>query len=207
MTRSHGGELTQYHPEIERTFHQWKNTIERGENSEDTDAEEQFAGFDNTMEIMGAVERPMVEYSFPTAIGTISSIVKPNVEANNFEIKPSILQIIRSSVQFSGLPNEDLNKPLINFLEICATFYFNGVSNDVVRCTIFPFSLCDTAKHWLQPSPTETFYYVVTLASRATIDAVAGGTIMKKLPSEAFNIIDEIASNPYSYGQRELTRK
>ncbi|KAL0366776.1 UNVERIFIED_CONTAM: hypothetical protein Sradi_3567700, partial [Sesamum radiatum] len=39
------------------------------------------------MEIMGVVERPMMEYSFPTADGTISSIVKPAVEANNFEIK------------------------------------------------------------------------------------------------------------------------
>ncbi|KAL0285915.1 UNVERIFIED_CONTAM: hypothetical protein Sradi_7160700 [Sesamum radiatum] len=47
----------------------------------------------------------------------------------------------------------------------------------------------------------QTFYNGVTLANRATIDAAAGGTIMKKLPSEAFNIIDEIATNLYSYGQ------
>ncbi|KAL0358137.1 UNVERIFIED_CONTAM: hypothetical protein Scaly_1499400 [Sesamum calycinum] len=42
----------------------------------------------------------MMEYSFPTANGTISSIAKPKVEANIFEIKPAIIQIIRSSVQF-----------------------------------------------------------------------------------------------------------
>ncbi|KAL0463359.1 UNVERIFIED_CONTAM: hypothetical protein Slati_0223500 [Sesamum latifolium] len=84
------------------------------------------------MEIMGAVERPMMEYSLPTADGTISSIVKPSVEANNFEIKPSIIQIIRSSVQFYGLPDEDPNKHLMIFLEICDTFRFNGVSNDAV---------------------------------------------------------------------------
>ncbi|KAL0444155.1 UNVERIFIED_CONTAM: hypothetical protein Slati_2138200 [Sesamum latifolium] len=105
------------------------------------------------MEIMGVVERPMMEYYFSTADGTISSIVKPSVEANNFEIKPSIIQIIRSSVQFSGLPDENPNKYLINFFEICDTFRFNGVSNDVVRLKIFPFSLCDTAKDWLQSLP------------------------------------------------------
>ncbi|KAL0440016.1 UNVERIFIED_CONTAM: hypothetical protein Slati_2484600 [Sesamum latifolium] len=146
MTRSHGEELTPYDPEIERTFHQRKNTIERGENSRETDSEEQLVIFELTMEVMEAVERPMMEYSFPTADGTISSIVKPNVEANNFKIKPAIIQIIRSSVQFSGLPDEDPNKHLANFLEICDTFRFNGVSDDAVRLRIFSFSLCDTAK-------------------------------------------------------------
>ncbi|KAL0458493.1 UNVERIFIED_CONTAM: hypothetical protein Slati_0476500 [Sesamum latifolium] len=153
MTRSHGGELTPYDPEIERTFHQRKNTIERGENSRETNPEEQLAIFEPTMEVMGVVERPMMEYSFPATDGTISLIVKPSVEANNFEIKPPIIQIIWSSVQFSDLPYEDPNKHLINFLEICDTFKFNGVSNDAVRLRIFPFSLCDTAKDWLQSLP------------------------------------------------------
>ncbi|KAL0445896.1 UNVERIFIED_CONTAM: hypothetical protein Slati_1717500 [Sesamum latifolium] len=225
------------------------------------------------MEVMGAVERPMMEYSFPTADGTISSIAKPSVEVNNFEIKPSIIQIIRSSVQFSDLPDEDPNKHLINCLEICDTFRFNGVSNDAVRLRIFPFSLCDTARDWLQslhagsittwgvltqkflakyfpPAKTakmlnditsfvqldreslydawerfksmlrncphhelpvwrqvQTLYNGVTLPNRATIDAAAGGTIMKKLPSEAFNIIDEIATNLYSYGQERADKR
>ncbi|KAL0354746.1 UNVERIFIED_CONTAM: hypothetical protein Sradi_3921500 [Sesamum radiatum] len=213
-----------------------------------------------------------MEYSFPPADGTTSSIVKPAVEANNFEIKPAIIQIIRSSVQFSGLPDEDPNKHLVNFLEICDTFRFNGVSSDAIRLRIFPFSLCDTAKDWLQSLPAgsitwaaltqkflakyfppaktakmlneitsfvqldreslyeawerfksmlrkcphhelpvwrqvQTFYNGVTLANRATIDAAAGGTIMKKLPSEAFNIIDEIATNLYSYGQERVERR
>ncbi|KAL0359897.1 UNVERIFIED_CONTAM: hypothetical protein Sangu_0839100 [Sesamum angustifolium] len=132
---------------------------------------------------MGAVERSMMEYSFPVADGTISNIAKPNVEANFFEIKPSIIQIIQLSMQLSSLPDEDPNKHLINFLEICDTFKFNGVSNDVVRLRSFSFSLCDTAKNWLQSLPT-----------------AAGGTIMKKLPSEAFNIIDEITTNLNLYG-------
>ncbi|KAL0313314.1 UNVERIFIED_CONTAM: hypothetical protein Sradi_5730700 [Sesamum radiatum] len=45
----------------------------------------------------------------------------------------------------------------------------------------------------------QTFYNGVTLANRATIDAATGGTIIKKFLSEAFNIIDEIATNLYSY--------
>ncbi|KAL0462104.1 UNVERIFIED_CONTAM: hypothetical protein Slati_0098000 [Sesamum latifolium] len=222
------------------------------------------------MKIMGVVERPMMEYSFPTVDGSISSIVKPSVEANNFEIKPAIIQIIRSSVQFSGLPDEDSNKHLLNFLEICDTFRFNGVSNDAVRLRIFPFSLCDAKElqsllvvlllgaaltqkflaKYFPPAKTakmlnditsfvqldreslynawerfksmlrkcphhelpvwrhvQTFYNGVTLANQATIDAAAGGTIMKKLSSEAFNIIDEITTNLYSYGQERTDKR
>ncbi|KAL0420900.1 UNVERIFIED_CONTAM: hypothetical protein Slati_3112900 [Sesamum latifolium] len=222
---------------------------------------------------MGVVKKSMMEYLFPTADGTISNIAKPAVQANNFEIKPAIIQIIRSSVQFSSLPDEDPNKHLANFLEICDTFRFNGVSDDAVRLRIFPFSLCDTAKDWLQSLPAgsittwaaltqkflakyfppaktakmssditsfvqldreplydawerfksmlkkcphhelpvwrqvQTFYNGVTLDNRATIDAAAGGTIMKKLPLEAFNIIDEIATNLYSYGQERTDKR
>ncbi|KAL0463363.1 UNVERIFIED_CONTAM: hypothetical protein Slati_0223900 [Sesamum latifolium] len=237
MTRSHSEELKPYNPEIERTFHQRKNAIERGENSGETDPEEQLAVFEPTMEIMGAVERPMMEYSLPTADGTISSIVKPSVEANNFEIKPSIIQIIRSSVQFYGLPDEDPNKHLMIFLEICDTFRFNGVSNDAVdlgfshshyvillktgfslyllldRESLYDAwerfkSMLRKCPHYELPVATvQTFYNGVTLPNRATIDAAAGGTIMKKLPSEAFNIIDEIATNLYLYGQERADKR
>ncbi|KAL0345389.1 UNVERIFIED_CONTAM: hypothetical protein Sradi_4370200 [Sesamum radiatum] len=198
MTQSRGGELAQFDPEIERSFHRQRNTIERGDTTENFDTEEHLAIIEPTMDHVGAVERPMMEYSFPTADGAISSITLPTVQANNFEIKPSIIQIIRSSVQFSGLPEEDPNKHLSNFLEICDTFKFNGVSDDAVRLRIFPFSLRDTAKDWLQSLPA---------ANRATIDAAAGGTIMKKLPSEAFNIIDEIATNLYSYGLEKTDKR
>ncbi|KAL0451487.1 UNVERIFIED_CONTAM: hypothetical protein Slati_1126800 [Sesamum latifolium] len=190
------------------------------------------------MEIIGVVKRPMMEYSFPTADGMISSIAKPAVQANNFEIKPAIIQIIRSSVQFSGLLDEDPNKHLANFFEICDTFKFNGVSDVQLDLEFFHshyvillktgFSLCqlldreslydawERFKSMLRKCPhhglpvwrqVQTFYNGVTLANRATIDAAAGGTIMKKLSSEAFNIIDEITNNLYSYGQERADKR
>ncbi|KAL0440160.1 UNVERIFIED_CONTAM: hypothetical protein Slati_2499000 [Sesamum latifolium] len=183
----------------------------------------------------------MMEYSFPTPDGTISSIVKPSVEANNFEIKSAIIQIIQSSVQFSDLPDEDPNKYLLNFLEICDTFRFNGslpagsittwaaltqkffakyfppaktvkMLNDITSFVQLDreslYDAWERFKSMLRKCPhhelpvwrhVQTFYNGITLANRATIDAAVGGTIMKKLPSEAFNIIDEIATNLYSY--------
>ncbi|KAL0411765.1 UNVERIFIED_CONTAM: hypothetical protein Slati_3766200 [Sesamum latifolium] len=154
------------------------------------------------MEIMGVVERPMMEYSFPTADGTISSIVKPSVEANNFEIKSSIIQIIRSNLGFSHSHYVILLKAGFS---LCLLLDRESLYDAWER---FKSMLRKCPHHelpvWRQ---VQTFYNGVTLANRATIDSVAGGTIMKKLPSEAFNIIDEIATNLYSYGQERTDKR
>ncbi|KAL0302330.1 UNVERIFIED_CONTAM: hypothetical protein Sangu_3106400 [Sesamum angustifolium] len=169
----------------------------------------------------------------------ISSVAKPIVQPNNFEIKVAIIEIIQSSVQFSGLPDENLNKNLVNFLDICGTFKFNSVSDDAVRFRIFSFSLCDTAKDWLQSLPigsitswaaltqkflakyflpTKTIKMLNDITSFVQLDReflydawehfkTAGGTIMKKLPSKAFNIIDEITTNLFSYGLKRTDKR
>ncbi|KAL0300188.1 UNVERIFIED_CONTAM: hypothetical protein Sangu_3135500 [Sesamum angustifolium] len=149
-----------------------------------------------------------------------------------------MIQIIYSSVQFSSLPNENPNRHLVNFLDICDTFKFNGVSDDAVGFMIFSFSLCDIAKDWIKSLPigsitswaalTQKFlakYFppaktikmlnditsFVQLDRESLYDAwerfkTAGGTIMKKLPLKAFNIIDEITTNLFSYGLKRTDK-
>ena len=48
-----------------------------------------------------------------------------------------------------GLPHEDLNTHISNLLEVCDTVKYNRVSDDAIRLWLFPFSLKDKAKHWL----------------------------------------------------------
>ncbi|KAL5557920.1 hypothetical protein UlMin_034131 [Ulmus minor] len=64
--------------------------------------------------------------------------------------------MIQNSVQFGGLPNDDPNLYIANFLEICDTFKHNGVTDDAVRLRLFPFSLNNKAKAWLISLPPGT---------------------------------------------------
>ena len=52
--------------------------------------------------------------------------------------------------QYGGLPYEDQNLHLATFREIAATVKMNGVTEDVIRMQLFPFSLKDKARGWLQ---------------------------------------------------------
>ena len=61
--------------------------------------------------------------------------------------------MIQSSVQFYGLANEDPNAHIANFLQIYDTFKYNGISDDAIRLRLFPFTLKDKAKAWLNSQP------------------------------------------------------
>ncbi|KAL5569770.1 hypothetical protein UlMin_026345 [Ulmus minor] len=103
----------------------------------------------------GAVPNKALKENSISEVG-VSSIQRPPIQANNFEIKPAIIQMIQSLVQFGGLPNDDQNLHIANFLEICDTFKHNGVTDDAVRLRLFPFSLNSKAKAWLISLPSGT---------------------------------------------------
>ncbi|KAK5785393.1 hypothetical protein PVK06_039975 [Gossypium arboreum] len=95
----------------------------------------------------------MYDYAKPSLTGTESSIVRPAVATNTFELKPNTIQMIQQFVQFDGLQDEDPNAHLANFLELCNTFKINSVSDDAIRLRLFPFSLRNKAKQWLNSLP------------------------------------------------------
>ena len=269
MQRRGAEELIDFDPEIERTLRRIRR--ERKEKMAVNEGDE-------VMDIAPVQEhnndRPLYEYARPLVTGLHSSIRRPTVQANNFEIKPAIIQMIQTSVQFSGLPSDDPNAHLANFLEICDTFRHNGVSDDAVRLRLFPFSLRDKAKIWLNSLPpgsietwqdmaekflakyfppsktaklrseiynfaqleTESlyeawdrfkellrqcphhgieiweqvylFYSGIYPTTRAMLDTAAGGTFMKKRSHEAYELLEEMASNNYNWqSDRKMGRK
>ncbi|KAG8486099.1 hypothetical protein CXB51_019413 [Gossypium anomalum] len=169
--------------------------------------------------------RTMYDYAKPNFTGTESSIVRPAIAANNFELKPNTIQMIQQFVQFDGFRGENPNTHLANFLELCDTFKINGVSNDTIafaktaklRNDISSFVQMDLetlydawerykdllrrCPHhglplWLQ---VQTFYNSVNPSTRQMIDGTAGGTINNKTPEEASKFIEEISLNNYQW--------
>ncbi|XP_031275291.1 uncharacterized protein LOC116133741 [Pistacia vera] len=102
--------------------------------------------------------------------------------------------MIQQSVQFSGLAHEDPNLHIANFLEICDTFEHSGVSDEAIRLRLFPFSLRDKAK-----VDTESLYEAWESEVRNMINAAAGGTLCKKTPKQAYELMEEMASNSYQW--------
>ena len=62
----------------------------------------------------------------------LNHIIRPTIDSTVFELKSSYVTMIQNLVQFHGLPNEDPNLHVANFLEICDMFRANGASDDAV---------------------------------------------------------------------------
>ncbi|XP_073067285.1 uncharacterized protein [Primulina eburnea] len=97
--------------------------------------------------------RTLMELHRPAFGGYGSSIIRPTIQANTFELKPGVIQMIQLQVKFGGAPSEDPNAHLENFLLICDTIKCNGVSTDAIRLRLFPFSLQGDAMEWLRDLP------------------------------------------------------
>ena len=52
------------------------------------------------------------------------------MDANNFELKLALIQMVHANDQFRGIGEEDLTMHLENFIELCGTLKINGVSDE-----------------------------------------------------------------------------
>ena len=106
---------------------------------------------------MEDLEKVLRDYALPPA-GIPLAIRKSTIQVKNFELKSITLQLLQN-IQLMGFPNEDPNMQISNFLEVCDTVKYNGVSGDAIRLGIFSFSLKDKAKHWLNSEPPDSTYW------------------------------------------------
>ena len=74
------------------------------------------------------------------------------IDANNFKSKPALISMVQQH-QFGGNFSEDLNGHLAYFLELANIVAVNGVPHDVIKISLFPFSLKDKTRSWYQCLP------------------------------------------------------
>ena len=68
-------------------------------------------------------------------------------DASHFNFKPGIIQLLPS---FHDLDLENSYLHLREFEEVCNTYNYSNCSMNTIRLKLFPFSLKDKAKTWLQ---------------------------------------------------------
>jgi hypothetical protein len=94
-------------------------------------------------------DRTIADFAKPSINALGSSISRPSADENNLKIKNHVIHMIQSSCTFYVLKDEDPHAHIANFLKICDTFRIKRVSNDAIWLRMFPFSLRDSAKAWL----------------------------------------------------------
>nr|GFC24032.1 reverse transcriptase domain-containing protein [Tanacetum cinerariifolium]GFC24726.1 reverse transcriptase domain-containing protein [Tanacetum cinerariifolium] len=82
--------------------------------------------------------------------GYEDAIVVPQINANNFELKQTLINLVQSN-QFTG--RQDPHNHLRFFNKVTSTFRHPEVPNTTIELLLFPFSLEEEARIWLDKEP------------------------------------------------------
>ncbi|GJS83783.1 reverse transcriptase domain-containing protein [Tanacetum coccineum] len=82
--------------------------------------------------------------------GYEDAIVVPTINANNFELKQTLINLVQSN-QFTG--RQDPHNHLRFFNKVTSTFRHPDVPNTSIKLLLFPFSLEGEARTWLDKEP------------------------------------------------------
>nr|GEX52196.1 reverse transcriptase domain-containing protein [Tanacetum cinerariifolium] len=74
-------------------------------------------------------------------------IVIPKINADLFEIKTNLLQLVQAN-PYHGFERENHHTHINNFKRITSTSKFRDVPNDVIKLMMFPYSLEGSARVW-----------------------------------------------------------
>ncbi|GJU92585.1 hypothetical protein Tco_1317341 [Tanacetum coccineum] len=97
-------------------------------------------------------ERTMEELLRAPTEGYGEAIVLPEINADHFEIKTNLLQLVQAN-PFHGLENENPHAHINSFKRITSTLGFRNVLNDLIKLMMFPYSLTGATKTWYEKEP------------------------------------------------------
>ena len=105
---------------------------------EEEEEEEEINQRPNTMEDFW---RPIIEEKY-------SVVRQPLFEANNFELKPTLITIVQQP-QFTSHPSEDSNQHMGRFMRMANIVKLNEMRPEVIKLQLFAFLLRDVGTTWL----------------------------------------------------------
>nr|GEZ15806.1 reverse transcriptase domain-containing protein [Tanacetum cinerariifolium] len=95
--------------------------------------------------------------------GYEDAIVVPQINANNFELKQTLINLVQSN-QFTG--RQDPHNHFRFFNKVTSTFRHPEVSNTTIKLLLFPFSLEGEARIWLDKEPPRSILTWEDLVSK-----------------------------------------
>nr|GFC83906.1 reverse transcriptase domain-containing protein [Tanacetum cinerariifolium] len=95
--------------------------------------------------------------------GYEDAIVVPPINANNFELKQTLINLVQSN-QFTG--RQDPHNHLRFFNKVTSTFRHPEVPNTTIKLLLFPFSLEGEAWTWLDREPPRSILTWEDLVSK-----------------------------------------
>nr|GEW51880.1 reverse transcriptase domain-containing protein [Tanacetum cinerariifolium] len=148
--------------------------------------------------------------------GYEDAIVLPRINANNFELKQTLINLVQSN-QFTG--RQDPHNHLRFFNKVTSTFRHLEVPNTTIKLLLFPFSIegekpnetfneaWERFKDFLRQCPhhgfselhqLDTFYNALNPNDQDALDSAAGGNFLDKTPRECLSIIERKSKVRYS---------
>nr|GEV38522.1 reverse transcriptase domain-containing protein [Tanacetum cinerariifolium] len=82
------------------------------------------------------------------------AIVIPKINADHFEIKMNLLQLVQTN-RYHGFERENPHTHINNFKRITSTLKFRDVPNYVIKLMMFPYSLEENARVWMNTTSRE----------------------------------------------------
>nr|GEV83302.1 reverse transcriptase domain-containing protein [Tanacetum cinerariifolium] len=104
-----------------------------------------------------ADNRTMEELLQAPTKGYGEAIVIPKINADHFEIKMNLLQLVQAN-PYHGFERENPHTHINNFKRITSTLKFRDVLNDVIKLMMFSYSLEGSARVWYDKEPPNSIF-------------------------------------------------
>nr|GEV37985.1 reverse transcriptase domain-containing protein [Tanacetum cinerariifolium] len=169
--------------------------------------------------VMMVDQRTMAQLLQAPTVGYEDAIVVPAITADNFELKHGLLTLVQNK-QFFGYDKEDPHAHIRYFNKITSTLKFPNIPNTPIKLMLFPFSLEGATRIWLEKEPLnrfslgmilasphhgfselyqlDTFYNALNSKDHDSLNSVADGNFLDKMPRECLAIIESKSKVCYS---------